>query len=298
MFITDSFVFIHIPKTGGTFVTTVLEKVYKEEAPRANTWPSPIKGGVNRFRALRGAHFCEIRKHDGCEAIPRRDRKKEILAVVRQPHDWWVSRYEFGWWKDHPELFGFGSDLYKRSASFPELTFPDFLSLALPNANWSHLSPRNSQEGRDTHPTVSSGDTEPVKIPHFDGFGSAGALTRNFFRYFAFEPQKTLDAWSSGTLTVEALRSLIYPVHFLRTDRLNEDLYHYLEAKRIPVDKIAFIRNAGKIQPPRARRDQTRSWQSYYNRETFDFVRRQEDLLFRLFPEFDVPFTSESRPIE
>lgn len=72
MFLTQHFVFIHIPKTGGNFVRQVLEK----HAPEG--WE------VQRFD-----------DHATHEQIPATHRGLPRLAMVRNPFSWHVSWFHF-----------------------------------------------------------------------------------------------------------------------------------------------------------------------------------------------------------
>ena len=105
MIITDKFVFIHDPKQGGSFVTRALFELYGAR------W--------NIFKHLQMMVFKEITakskygnltmlslKHAGCGHIPTEFRDRKILTTVRNPYDWCVSQYEFGWWKNK-SLFKF-----------------------------------------------------------------------------------------------------------------------------------------------------------------------------------------------
>jgi hypothetical protein len=69
VFITSEFLFIHIPKTGGIFVTRVLERHFE-----------PV---------------VEMPHHVPLERAPERYKGLPALAFVRNPWDWYVSYYEF-----------------------------------------------------------------------------------------------------------------------------------------------------------------------------------------------------------
>ncbi len=89
--VTDDFVYIHIPKTGGTFVETALRAVVQRRgAPYLDT--STAVG-----RAELGAG-----KHGSVVDVPAKHRDKPIVTTVRNPYDHLVSHYEFGWWRTHP----------------------------------------------------------------------------------------------------------------------------------------------------------------------------------------------------
>ena len=114
MLITDQFVFLHMPKTGGTFVRHVLFRLHAARA-------YPLKRFLGqtgrrrkltqyvwlcaavviaklRFRDKYGRLEYQRPKHGGWGKIPEPHRNKPVLATVRNPHDWYVSQYEFGWW--------------------------------------------------------------------------------------------------------------------------------------------------------------------------------------------------------
>ncbi len=79
MFITPDFVFVHMPKTGGTFVTKMLKKLYPD--------------GI------------ELDKHGTCSDIPHKYAHLPIVSVLRNPFDRYVSQYFYGWWQRNLELY-------------------------------------------------------------------------------------------------------------------------------------------------------------------------------------------------
>lgn len=74
MLIHDRFVFLHVPKTAGTF----LRRVLHEEVPGCE--PLPGMPG--------SAHY-------GWDQIPEEAADRPVLAFVRNPWDWYVSWYSF-----------------------------------------------------------------------------------------------------------------------------------------------------------------------------------------------------------
>ncbi len=104
MFITDRFVFLHLPKTGGTFVSTVLRDLMSRT----------------------GNSFLEIEKHGGRRDIPAQYRDLPVFGCVRNPFDLKVSRYCYGWWKKNldEEEMARGRASF---AHFPDLDFVEFI---------------------------------------------------------------------------------------------------------------------------------------------------------------------------
>jgi hypothetical protein len=74
MLIHDRFVFLHVPKTGGTF----LRRILQQELPECRPLPD----------MPRSAHF-------GWDKIPPEAAGLPVLAFVRNPWDWYVSWYSF-----------------------------------------------------------------------------------------------------------------------------------------------------------------------------------------------------------
>jgi len=74
MIVTDKFVFVHLPRTGGTFVSEVIRKFF----------PS--------------AH--EIGHHLPRELLPREYSHIPVLGTVRNPWEFYVSLYHYAWPRD------------------------------------------------------------------------------------------------------------------------------------------------------------------------------------------------------
>ncbi len=137
MVITKDFVFIHMPKTGGTFVTEMLRKVYLGYRWRSDeSIPLKVKCRHLRDRFLRRlslSPWVDRNKHGSCNDIPRKYKSLPILGCVRNPFEWYVSSYEYQWWKRHPEEYPGLAD----NPDFPNLSFGQFLQLQ--NKAWLTL---------------------------------------------------------------------------------------------------------------------------------------------------------------
>jgi hypothetical protein len=74
MIVTDKFVFVHLPRSGGTFVSDVIRKFF----------PS--------------AH--EIGHHLPRERLPGEHSHLPVLGTVRSPWEYYVSLYDYAWARD------------------------------------------------------------------------------------------------------------------------------------------------------------------------------------------------------
>ncbi len=105
MILTPDFVFIHYPKTGGTFVTDVLCRLY-------------------------GDRCADVDQHATCSDLPPDHLGKPLLSTVRSPYDRYVSQYRYGWWKISPDEYCGAAAMRELFPHYPDLTFEEFLQLA------------------------------------------------------------------------------------------------------------------------------------------------------------------------
>jgi hypothetical protein len=106
MLVTPDFVFVHMPKTGGSFVVRMLRSIYGAAA---------VETG---------------RKHATCEEIPVSERGKPIVSVARSPWDRYISQYHYGWWKTHPQEYCDPAPILAAHPSYPDVDFRSFVSIA------------------------------------------------------------------------------------------------------------------------------------------------------------------------
>ncbi|MDP9120667.1 MAG: sulfotransferase family 2 domain-containing protein [Acidobacteriota bacterium] len=105
MVITPDFVFIHLTKTGGTYVTQMLSRLYGDRA-------------------------VDFNQHGTCSDIPEQYRGKPLVSTVRSPYDRYVSQYRYEWWKISPEEYCGEAAMREMFPHYPDITFEEFLGLA------------------------------------------------------------------------------------------------------------------------------------------------------------------------
>lgn len=101
MILSKHFVFLHFPKTGGSFV----RKIFKYSAPRSWELISP------------GKHLDYVHCPDSHRSLP-------VFGFVRNPFDWYVSWYIFS-------KNVYPSDFYKNISDGGKLNFKDTILRAL-----------------------------------------------------------------------------------------------------------------------------------------------------------------------
>src|SRR5215208_4062862 len=258
MVITDKFVFVHQPKTGGSFVRQVIDKVARAELAEI-PFGRLRKAGLlpRRFGYLDTTDY-----HDTCHDIPAEYRDKKIVSAVRDPFDFYVSFYHYGWWVAHPEdSYRDFEEVRRAFPNFPDLSFDQFLELA----NGFFVD--------------------------FDGIGDPGRHHRmgyystQFLQYFFKSPTDAYWRVNSAYLADGAWREDMFTVEFLRTSTLNRDLHRFLAHEGYPSRYIDGVLRKTRVRPQEHHTPRpSASFKNYYTRETYNLVREMERLLFAIFP--------------
>jgi hypothetical protein len=260
MIFTDRFVYVHEPKTGGSFVTEALLRLYGMRWSRRFRLEAMLRGQVTRSGGPYGGLTYHNLKHGTYSQVPPPHREKTVLATVRGPYEMYVSQYEFGWWRrrEMRRYFAAVPEFGRRFPRFPDLSFPEFVEL------WD----------------AAMGD------PDEDG-GGRGAWTRQFIRFYFREPEQALS-WPDDVLRdPDARRAAMPRIHFVRTDGVREGLHGFLLEQGYRADDVRFVREMGKVLPGKGRGDGQR-WERYYTPELKERVRRRERMLLEMLPELDV----------
>ena len=262
MVITDKFVYIHKPKTGGTFVTDALLRLHDGK------WNFLMHGKLAvlkeiHFRNKLGTLTINDNKHGGCREIPEKYGDRVIVSTIRNPFDYYVSQYEFGWWKRKEWLKNYQrvGNFAERFGSFPDLTFSQFMELMAAAFN---------------------------DAPHqdFQNDAALGRYTVEFIKDHFYNPDTVITKLSGGYIESGQYKQDMYPVTFIFTHQLNRQLHDYLFTKGYPKDSIEFILNKEKVLPQGKGRSKEQKWEKYYTPELKELVYKKDWLLFKLFPEF------------
>ena len=264
MLFTDNFVYIHQPKTGGTFVTTVLLRLHEFRWNFLIHGMSALKKELihkNKY----GTFIYNNNKHGLCSDIPEPHRKKIILATIRNPYDLYVSQYEFGWWKrkDFFKNYRAIPDFETKYPNFPNINFADYIKLT--NQAFGQLN-KGSFESED----------------------SLGLQTEEFIKYYFINPKPLFSSINYDYVSSQRYKTDMFNIHFIKTSFLNEELYHFLLDMGYNSKDLKFILELRKILPGGKGRSKEQVWEQYYTPELKQMVRKKERLIFTIFPEFDV----------
>ncbi|MEO6638399.1 MAG: sulfotransferase family 2 domain-containing protein, partial [Ginsengibacter sp.] len=263
MVITDKFVYIHKPKTGGTFVTDALIKLYDGK------WNLLLHAKLALLKEIHfknrvGKLIINAPKHGGCLEIPEKYKDRSIVSTIRNPFDYYVSQYEFGWWKRNHWLKYYKNieSFNERFSSFPNISFSQFMELMCAVFN---------------------------DYPHnnFHDETSLGRYTVEFVNDHFYDPKIFLKKGFKKFANNEDYKQNMFPVKFIFTHRLNQQLYEYLIDQGFLHNDVEFILKKEKVLPQGKGRTNEQKWEKYYSNDLKELVRKKDWLLFELFPEFD-----------
>jgi hypothetical protein len=280
MLLTDTFTFVHMPKTGGTFVTLVLEALHAPIRSRRGKLLLRVARSLGMRRGRYGELINAEPKHGTCHEIPDVQAGKPVLSCIRGPYEWYVSQYEFAWWKrtfqydpdgpSTPAGWAMARVLPEFAASrphFPNISFQEFMELC--------------RAAGDVYNQATGTDF--------------GLYTHGFVRYFYSNPDQALRKLSPQYVASGDHVADRFPVTFLHTERLNADLQAALASLGYAKSELAFIASLGKVHPMGIGRRDDQRWEDYYTPDLSAEVRGRDDVLFRMFPEYDAPIPIEGR---
>lgn len=261
MVITDQFVYIHQPKTGGTFVTHTLLDLYRINW---NKW-GHLKLAVRGWVEWQGQYgLLRIQdKHGGCRRIPGKYQDRAVFSTVRNPWDYYVSQYEFGWWKRREWMKYYrkvpDADLLLKG--FPDISFEQYLRLMVASFN----KPANQD---------------------FDNPDQIGHYTTSFMRLFSKNPKAENSTNIDHYFREDQFREDLFAVDFLTTSGLNRQLYNYFRQLDYAPSDLDFILQKEKVLPQGKGRSKDQKWQKYYSDELRQLIWEKDAPLFRLIPQF------------
>lgn len=275
MIITNQFVYIHMSKTGGTFVSKILRQIHEkrgdeiiecraEDRPRRRWWQVG-KTRRPQFLMLTNKQYSgEYDQHGTVSQIPEEYAHLPVLTTIRNPYDRYVSHYEFKWWVHRPLAFTKNPEkITAMYPDYPELTFEQFI--------------RVFNTYFDNPP--------PSPLPPDLRLGRQSA---HFIRYYYTQPERIAVVDDAYLASGQHWKDLHPRLHFTFTESLNQQLHDYLLGAGYDPAEIAFIIPHEKILPKEGGRSEDQAWQKYYTPELKQHVRHIERMLFMMFPQWDV----------
>jgi len=269
MVICDSFVMLNYPKTGSTFAREVLRDIHSD---RLSTRPLPVRFGLRALWKLGveiGPMFKELEhrvyqglppgkrpprtsQHGGYSRIPDRYRDREVVCIVPNPYTRFMSRYQFGFWKEYLGPISL-EKVRERFPSFPDLTLVEFAAF------------------------------DQMKLNHVYDFGDTvhvGANTLRFIIMFFFCPHKVIDGLTDEYVGSDAIfEDMVDELTLLQQENLNVDLASFLRRHGYTDEELNVIREKDRVNvsdSPNVSREEL------WTEEALQYVEHHERLVFRM----------------
>ena len=255
--IDDRFIFMHVPKTGGSFVKAVTRIALLKEKLGRFHWLVSFRA-VSFLKAVRKKYmsfvppatldpvylpFSQLNRQDAAQ-----DR---MFTVIRHPLDQLVSKYEFD-----RSLPGWRDD-------WSDASFPDFVRRqyeGIPDRLWNDFG-----------------------IPANEMKMNVGLYSFIYVKYLFRNPGRALRLMDRSYFTGGRWRADMANLHFVRYESLNDDLHGVLLKFGMDRKHVDFIRKT-KRRVNASRLREGRHWSEYYDDALLEYVLEREWPLFRMFP--------------
>lgn len=262
MIICNELIVLNFPKTGSTFVSTVVKDIYKKRYPRSifrkvgfklNIYKYPLKEfRLPNFQTPEPYLRKKLRNHGAYCQIPKEflDADRKIISVVRNPYTRFLSLYQFRSWERYPPLEG--KQLNEHFPNFPDLDLNEYIEM-------QNFINRES----------------------FDNKMKIGNQTIQFIRLFFKDPEKVLkqldeDYVSSNTLFLKDMAD----IELLKTENLNEDLGNFLSNNNFTEKEVLFAKNYKKVNITKSNGHVKK--ENIWTKEALDHVKNTEWFLFKM----------------
>lgn len=284
--VTDRFIFVHVPKTGGAFVRRTLRIVATKERLGRLHWMAnfdTIGAGRAILERARFLPFDRIRDavsgridviefHDSVHRLRSfpTNAHKPALTVIRHPLDHLVDMFEYHmhdarYWKKMPE-----NVVRKYVPKAPSVEFPEFIRL-----NDEYRLGRLLQR---------------LGVERNDMRMDAGYLTVLYVAHLFDDPVRALRSMDPAWFKSGRHEAHMTNLAIVHTENLAVELRRVLGELGVDPRYLAFLggtrpRHRLNVSAHRA----GRNWRDYYDDDLLAAVSAKEWPLFTMFPEYDVP---------
>lgn len=221
MLICENFVVLNMPKTGSTFVRTVVKEIYRQRAERTPGAFQPEELILPNLNVPDRP----LDQHGTYRQIPEYARSRVVVSVARNLYEKLRSTYEFGFWQEYPSLPR--EELLERFPHFPDLSIDEYVEMnvlagrrKVPNGNRLHI----------------------------------GNQTIQFIRMYFRDPVSVIDRLTSQYMDGDEYEADMPEITFLRHEDLNSDLAQFLQRMGFSEQEIEFCRAHPKVNEAQRRK--------------------------------------------
>jgi hypothetical protein len=267
MIITKDFVFIHMPKTGGTFVHGIFKKIiadYKKNFPIKWYWnrfsykfniSTPIYQKLNSVSYYEYPYLHVKGQHAGVSFISKKYQKLPVISVKRDPIKKVISTYYFRWWERFPILPL--KEIKKIFPNYPNISIEEYFELTY-NQEMKHFFGNDYRE-------------------------DIGVLSWQFIRMYSTAP---LFVYKNITVSnyTEYIMKYFLDVVFFEMDQLSSNFERFLKTTGFS-EYSNYFETKERIYPPGSTVKERFETPPKLLSEK---IKSKEWILYKFFPEYNL----------
>jgi hypothetical protein len=257
MILLKNFSFIHLPKSGGSFVEKILRRTFGRNPDAASSKRNRLARRLHQF--VTGTKpwcywsvapqmfffgYAELLKHGFADDLPPSRKKGLLLGVFRAPLDRYISQYEFRWLARSGATHSRSMDIQKKHPGWP-----------------GKESFRENFEIRNEFFSIFQ--------CHLPVSERVGIQTEEFVSFFCKNPAGLLSEGARG-LTLEKVAENLYDIHLLNMESLNSELALFLQAFGVSEQLLDIVRNHERVMPGSKGREVHGNLGDYYDAQLLE----------------------------
>ncbi len=274
MIITKEFLFLNFPKTGSTFIRTVLKEIYPIK--RANLLKKIlVKLRISSYK-IEELYLPNIRmnvnqpdQHGTFDQIPKKHRKKKKYSIIRNPYDRFLSDFRYRAWVGYPYFDH--TNIKTLFPSYPNLTiieFCDYYSL------WA-----NERAKVATGLTICP-----------ENLKNMGNQTMQFIQMFFKNPKHILLNFSEEYIYSGLYKNDIGDIEFIAQENLTEEFCKILNKFNFSEENIELAKNHKKVNVSKKDKKDY-DWEP----EVLVYVQEKEKYLFKILEDYGFNYTEPTK---
>ena len=266
MTVTDKFLLLHLPKTGGTFANKMVSSVYdKVNRNKLSRIMARLKGRYYKklyIEELISGTLVEYGQHAGVDQIPAEYKKHPKACIIRNPYDFYASNFGFKWWIKNPELTD--NLNFTKIKSYPDISFEEM---------FDYYQELVVEYGRNI-----GADLSNIGFYTFQFCITCISNPDCFFKEISGKKIRESD---------NLLKNRVSEITFLKQEDLNLELHSFLKAYNYSAKEINFILKAKKILPlNKGRAEGIEAWRNTINESRMSRILEQDRLIFNCFDHY------------
>lgn len=272
MLITKDFIILNNPKTGSTFVKTILKEIHKRRIKKR-----PLLEQIKLKLGIIEPELIELilpnirmpnkrpDHHGTFNQIPKQYLNRPIFSVVRNPYSRFLSAFEYREWARVPAL---DKSIIKRDLpDFPNLDLDGFI-IFLDLSEKTRLA------------TIAKGNKNKEKI---------GQQTLQFIQLFFDDPGYALENMNDQYITSGEYRKNMKVSDFLKQENLEEGLINLLSQFNYTQEEMLMVKKHKKVNVTIGK---SNNRDALWTTKSLNYIKEREKYLFKMLEDLGIIYSA------